>query len=173
MPAWFGDELERDPDAEKGWARLPPSRRKEIQRYFAGLKSAAAQERNLRRALHVLAGGKARFMARDWNAEGDGSHRGCPVASACGVSRVWIRGHIGPPSSSRFAAALLRFAPSGDDARPMRRFVSMGSGERPARRPARLTKVHGDREPEPRTGVKARAPARDPRSGLGLDAEHG
>ncbi len=71
MPAWFGDELEHNPDAEKGWARLPPSRRKEILRYFAGLKSAAAQERNLRRALHVLAGGKARFMARDWNAEGD------------------------------------------------------------------------------------------------------
>jgi hypothetical protein len=33
----------------------------------AGLKSAAAQERNVRKALHVLAGGKARFMAREWN----------------------------------------------------------------------------------------------------------
>jgi hypothetical protein len=68
-PPWFGDELERNPDAKQGWARLPPSRQKEILRYFAGLKSAAAQERNLRRALHVLAGGKARFMARDWNAD--------------------------------------------------------------------------------------------------------
>jgi hypothetical protein len=43
------------------------SRRKEILRYFAGLKSAAAQDRNVRKALHVLAGGKARFMAREWN----------------------------------------------------------------------------------------------------------
>jgi hypothetical protein len=70
MPAWFGDELARHSEAKKGWARLPPSRQKEILRYFAGLKSPAAQERNLRRALHVLAGGPARFMARDWNAEG-------------------------------------------------------------------------------------------------------
>lgn len=71
MPTWFGDELAGNPEAKKGWAKLPPSRQKEILRYFAGLKSAAAQERNLRRALHVLAGGKARFMARGWNAESD------------------------------------------------------------------------------------------------------
>ena len=71
MPTWFGGELAGNPEAKKGWANLPPSRQKEILRYFAGLKSAAAQERNLRRALHVLAGGKARFMARDWNAESD------------------------------------------------------------------------------------------------------
>jgi hypothetical protein len=66
MPSWFGDELDRNPDAKKGWAKLTPSRQKEILHYFAGLKSPAAQERNVRRALHVLAGGKARFMARDW-----------------------------------------------------------------------------------------------------------
>jgi len=46
---------------------LIPSRQKEILRYFAGLKSAEAQERNLQRAIHVLSGGKARFMARSWN----------------------------------------------------------------------------------------------------------
>jgi hypothetical protein len=67
MPSWFGDDLDRNPDAKKGWANLTPSRRKEILRYFAGLKSGAAQERNVRKALHVLAGGKARFMAREWN----------------------------------------------------------------------------------------------------------
>ena len=69
MPPWFGDELDRNPNAKKGWANLTPSRRKEILRYFAGLKSAAAQERNVRKALHVLAGGKARFMARAWNSD--------------------------------------------------------------------------------------------------------
>ena len=69
MPAWFGHALDRNPDAQAGWNRLTPSRQKEILRYFAGLKSAAAQERNLRGALHVLAGGQARFMARDWNAD--------------------------------------------------------------------------------------------------------
>lgn len=72
MPAWFGDELDRNPPASRGWANLAPSRQKEILRYFAGLKSAAARERNLRRALHVRAGGQARFMARAWNA-GDGA----------------------------------------------------------------------------------------------------
>jgi uncharacterized protein YdeI (YjbR/CyaY-like superfamily) len=69
MPPWFGRALGRHPKARKGWANLMPSRQKEILRYFAGLKSPAARERNLRRALHVLAGGKARFMARDWNAD--------------------------------------------------------------------------------------------------------
>ena len=71
MPPWFGHELDRNPKARKGWANLTPSRQKEILRYFAGLKSAAARERNLRRALHVLAGGNARFMAREWNAGGN------------------------------------------------------------------------------------------------------
>ena len=67
MPAWFGDKLDRNPDSKTGWTHLTPSRQKEILRYFAGLKSPAAQERNVRKALHVLAGGKARFMAREWN----------------------------------------------------------------------------------------------------------
>jgi hypothetical protein len=68
MPAWFGNELKRNPDALKGWGNLQPSRQKEILRYFAKLKSPQAQQRNARRALHVLTGGKARFMARSWNA---------------------------------------------------------------------------------------------------------
>jgi hypothetical protein len=68
MPPWFGNELKQNPDALKGWDNLPPSRQKEILRYFAKLKSPQAQQRNAQRALHVLAGGKARFMARSWNA---------------------------------------------------------------------------------------------------------
>jgi hypothetical protein len=66
MPSWFGKELRRNPKARQGLERLPPSRQKEIIHYLARLKSAQAQQRNLQRALHVLAGGKARFMGRAW-----------------------------------------------------------------------------------------------------------
>ena len=61
----------RNPAAKLGWKALTPSRQKEILRYFAGLKSPQAQRRNVQRALQVLAGGKARFMGRSWNAAGD------------------------------------------------------------------------------------------------------
>jgi hypothetical protein len=64
MPSWFGKGLRRNPKAQQGLERLPPSRQKEIIRYLARLKSVQAQQRNLQRALHVLAGGKARFMGR-------------------------------------------------------------------------------------------------------------
>jgi hypothetical protein len=71
MPTWFGDELRRNPAAHRGWDSLSPSRQKEILRYLARLKSSQAQQRNVQRALHVLAGGKARFMARSWNMADD------------------------------------------------------------------------------------------------------
>lgn len=67
IPRWFRVGLARDALAQAGWRRLPPSRQKEILRYFAGLKSQEARARNADRALCVLAGGKGRFMARDWN----------------------------------------------------------------------------------------------------------
>jgi hypothetical protein len=67
MPRWFSTALNRNTPAKKGWTALPPSRRKEILRYFARLKSEEARARNLEKALHVLAGGKARFMARAWS----------------------------------------------------------------------------------------------------------
>jgi hypothetical protein len=69
MPRWFSSALNRSPAAKKGWAALPPSRQKEILRYFGRLKSPEARSRNLEKALHVLAGGKARVMARAWNGE--------------------------------------------------------------------------------------------------------
>lgn len=71
MPSWFGDELDRNPDARKGWVSLSPSRQKEILRYFAQLKSPQAQQRNVRKALQVLTGRKGRFMARSWNGDLD------------------------------------------------------------------------------------------------------
>ena len=67
MPRWFSMALRRNAAARKGWNALPPSRRKEILRYLVRLKSIEARERNLRKALHVLGGGKARFMARSWS----------------------------------------------------------------------------------------------------------
>jgi len=67
MPAWFRAALNKNPRARKTWEALSPSRKKELLRYFAGLKSTEAQARNLQRAIHVLAGGKARFMGRAWN----------------------------------------------------------------------------------------------------------
>lgn len=69
VPPWFSEALERNRNARQAWEALIPSRKKEILRYFSNLKSAEAQARNLQRAIHVLAGGKARFMARSWNEE--------------------------------------------------------------------------------------------------------
>src|SRR5581483_824025 len=71
MPVWFSEGLKRDAKAQRGWDALIPSRQKEVLRYFAQLKSREAQMRNLEKALHVLAGAIGRFMARDWNKEGD------------------------------------------------------------------------------------------------------
>ena len=71
MPSWFSEALDGNEAARRGWNALIPSRQKEILRYVSQLKSREAQMRNLDRALHVLAGGKARFMARDWNKKGD------------------------------------------------------------------------------------------------------
>lgn len=66
MPDWFRVPLEKDTKALRGWEMLIPSRQKEILRYLAGLKSASARERNVTKALHVLSGSEARFMARSW-----------------------------------------------------------------------------------------------------------
>ena len=71
MPSWFEIALSENSLARRGWESLSPSRQKEILRYFARLKSTEAKERNLRRALNVLAGGEARFMGRIWNANRD------------------------------------------------------------------------------------------------------
>lgn len=67
MPSWFSSALARRPRARRAFEALPPSRQKEILRYFAGLKSVEAQQRNLEKALLVLSGRPGRFMARDWN----------------------------------------------------------------------------------------------------------
>jgi Bacteriocin-protection, YdeI or OmpD-Associated/Domain of unknown function (DUF1905) len=66
MPSWFRAALGANLQAKETWNALIPSRKKEILRYFAGLKSPEARARNLRRAMQVLSGKEARFMARTW-----------------------------------------------------------------------------------------------------------
>ena len=87
MPSRFGAELKRNRRARHSWGALSPSRQKEILRYFAALKSPEARRRNVARALHVLAGGKARFMGRDWNEIGNQQRRRRPAkAQTSGMS---------------------------------------------------------------------------------------
>jgi hypothetical protein len=65
-PDWFEGALEDSPLAKENWAKLPPSRQKEVLRYFAALKSDQARNRNLIQVLRVLEGEHDRFMGRDW-----------------------------------------------------------------------------------------------------------
>lgn len=67
MPRWFSAALRDDSRAKVNWGRLTPSRRKEILRYFAGLESHEARQRNLARAMLVLSGAPGRFMGRSWS----------------------------------------------------------------------------------------------------------
>ena len=66
MPALLSTALAKNATAKKAWAALAPSRKKEVLRYLAGLKSAEARERNIAKVLHVRSGKRARFMGRDW-----------------------------------------------------------------------------------------------------------
>ncbi len=67
MPSWFSKALDENEKAKKNWKALTPSRKKEVLRYFAQLKSPEARARNLSKALHVLSGESGRFMARAWS----------------------------------------------------------------------------------------------------------
>src|SRR5262245_26283940 len=62
MPAWFRKPLAASRKATAGWERLSPSRKKEIVRYLARLKSPEARARNVTRALAALSGTPSRFM---------------------------------------------------------------------------------------------------------------
>ena len=66
MPKWFRYALKGNSTARQNWEALRPSRKKEVLRYFAHLKSAEARERNLSKALKALSGERGRFMARTW-----------------------------------------------------------------------------------------------------------
>lgn len=66
MPRWFKQALTKNPLASKNWIALTPSRKKEILRYFARLKSSETRARNLARALVALSGKTSRFLGREW-----------------------------------------------------------------------------------------------------------
>lgn len=66
MPNWFRAALRANAKAKRAWDALNGSRKKEILRYFAMLKSPEAKARNLQRAMQVLSGARGRFMARAW-----------------------------------------------------------------------------------------------------------
>lgn len=66
IPDWFKRPLTADPQAKAAWDALPPSRQKEVLRYFSRLKSDEARERNLQKIMQALSGKPTRFLARDW-----------------------------------------------------------------------------------------------------------
>jgi hypothetical protein len=67
LPSQFRQALSANTSAKAAWKKLAPSSQKEILRYFAGLKTSSALQRNIDQAIAVLGGKKARFMAKDWN----------------------------------------------------------------------------------------------------------
>ncbi|MDB5104895.1 MAG: hypothetical protein JWP91_2584 [Fibrobacteres bacterium] len=66
MPPWFRAALREDVKAGKAYEALAPSRKKEMVRYLSRLKTPEARQRNLEKAMEVLSGKDARFMARAW-----------------------------------------------------------------------------------------------------------
>lgn len=65
MPLWFSKALGENEKARKNWTALSTSRRKEVLRYFAQVKSPEARARNVARALHVLSGAHSRVHGAD------------------------------------------------------------------------------------------------------------
>lgn len=66
VPRWFSAALKANRPASQAWNALIPSRKKEVLRYLAALKSPEARARNLERAMAALSGEEVRFMARTW-----------------------------------------------------------------------------------------------------------
>ena len=66
VPEWFAVALGQNPVATKNWDKLPPSRQKEVLRYFAGLKSTEARKKNVERVMNALSGKPRHFMGRHW-----------------------------------------------------------------------------------------------------------
>ena len=63
MPISFKKALEREPGAKKVFLGLSPSRKKEIVRYLANLKSEETLNKNIKRAINFLKG-EAEFVGR-------------------------------------------------------------------------------------------------------------
>lgn len=67
MPGWFRAPLALDRRATASWKQLTPSRKKEILRYLARLRSPEVRARNVSRALAALSGRPERYMGRSWS----------------------------------------------------------------------------------------------------------
>jgi len=67
LPSWFSVALEANARARMAWNDLAPSRKKDVLRYFLGLKSPEAKARNLRKIMDALFGKEVRFMGRTWS----------------------------------------------------------------------------------------------------------
>lgn len=63
-PSSLTKALQLNPVAKKNFEALTPSRKKEIVRYIANLKTKSSIERNVSRAIEFLSG-KGRFVGRD------------------------------------------------------------------------------------------------------------
>lgn len=63
-PSALVEALEKNVEAKRVFDGLPPSRRKEIVRYIARLKTKESLERNVQRAINFLLG-RGRFVGRD------------------------------------------------------------------------------------------------------------
>lgn len=66
MPSALRAALVAEPTAARNWTDLPPSRKKEVLRYLAGLQGAEVRARNIARVLAALSGRRVRFLGRDW-----------------------------------------------------------------------------------------------------------
>jgi sulfur relay (sulfurtransferase) DsrC/TusE family protein len=66
MVTFLQKSLNSNPTAKDNWEKLPPSRQKEILRYFSWLKSDESKQRNLKKVIEALMGKEVRFMARSW-----------------------------------------------------------------------------------------------------------
>lgn len=66
VPRILSVALAANPNAKQAWKALSPSRKKEVLRYFASLKSPDAKARNLSKLIEALSGGAVRFMGRTW-----------------------------------------------------------------------------------------------------------
>lgn len=66
VPRSFRAALEANKQAKTAWEALSPSRKKEVLRYFASLKSTETKARNVKRAIEALLGSEVRFLARTW-----------------------------------------------------------------------------------------------------------
>jgi len=65
VPAELRAALRAEPRAGATWRSLTPSRKKEILRYFAALRSDEARRRNVAKVVRALSG-KARFLGQTW-----------------------------------------------------------------------------------------------------------